>query len=291
MIWSRDATLSRVPDPSMRAPGPAVVYLHGFLGSAEDFREDVERLGARRPAHALTLPGHGPGAAPIGFEGGATPGPRIDIAFDDVVDALAGELARLSEAPPCVIGYSMGGRLALALAARHPASVDRVVAISASAGIPDAEARARRAGRDRRLADRLRAWDFPAFVAAWYALPLFSGIRDDAGFDALVRRRLSGSPGRLADALDVLTPGRQPYVAPLLARRDVPVLLVAGDRDRHYVALHREIAAGRPGITARVVAGAHHAVHVANPRATRAHIDEFLTTPTAPPRSRALEDT
>ena len=88
------------------------------------------------------------------------------------------ELDRLEALAPerfTLAGYSMGGRLALALALRIPQRVRRLVLVSASPGLADDGERAARRAADEALADRIEAIGVEAFAREWAAQPLFAG--------------------------------------------------------------------------------------------------------------------
>lgn len=97
--------------------GPLLVLLHGLGGTAELWRGVEERLPARWPGGwvALDLPGHGRSAP--------SPSYTFHAQAALVADALPGDRDLV------LLGHSMGGMIALALAGSHPA-VRRVVGFS-----------------------------------------------------------------------------------------------------------------------------------------------------------------
>ena len=227
------------------------VLIHGFTQTAASW--DPVRARLRDPLSATALD------VPDGLD------------WDATVDALAdaGGTGRW-------VGYSMGGRLALAVALAHPDRVTSLVLVSAAAGIADPVARAARVGADEALATEIERDGVDAFLARWLAQPLFATLPADAA--GLAARRAGNSVARLTHQLRALGQGVQPeYGARLgeLGARGVPVLLVTGDLDAKYDDLARTLATAI-GPTARHVSvpGAGHAVHLERPAETAALLDD-----------------
>lgn len=235
------------------------VLLHGFLGAPAQW----DRVRGGRPdTRAPWMPGHGP-----------SPWTADATSFDAAVDAFAprvwGDDARVT-----LVGYSLGARVALSLAMRHPARVRAAVLVGVSPGLDDPSARAARAADDDRLADALLRDGLDAFVDAWDALPLFATQR---ALDPAVRAtqhawRRAHDPAALAWSLRALSTGRMPPMHDALAATETPVRLVTGSRDDKFTALARAIAARNPRIAHTVVDGAGHNVALEQPDALRAVI-------------------
>ncbi len=126
-----------------RTPGPErgelAVYLHGLGGSSTNFTDLAGLVGARLPGMALDLPGFGRSVPPEGF----------DYAPDSYAEVIATFLAGLGGGPVHLVGNSMGGVVALLLAARH-AQLVRTLTLIAPA-MPDLRIDPRRTS-DPRLA-------------------------------------------------------------------------------------------------------------------------------------------
>ena len=167
------------------------------------------------------------------------------------------------------VGYSMGGRLCLALALDRPDLVQSLVLVSASPGIADERERATRRATDEQLAHDVERDGIDAFLNRWLAQPLFASLpRELAGVD---ERRRGNSVERITHQLRALGQGAQPSLWDRLPELLMPVLLVTGAYDRKYRDLAATMAAAI-GDNARTatVATAGHALHLEQPAALAA---------------------
>lgn len=233
------------------------VLLHGFTGSSASWGEAlVDGLASAGLAPVLVdLPGHGraAGAPPEAFE------------LNAVLDAVD---AALGPEPAPLVGYSMGGRIALAFAAERPHRVSHLVLESASAGLRYPGERAARRRSDEELARFIETEGVDAFVRRWEALPLFE---TQGALPEAVRRRhrglrLENSATGLARALRHLGTGVLPSQWDALPALRVPTLLVVGAEDRKFVEINRSIVQAMPEGSLVRVPGAGHTVHLERPR-------------------------
>lgn len=232
------------------ASGP--VLLHGFTGSAASWYPVID--GLRAAGHdpvTIDLPGHGALAGQVD--------PR-HFTLDATLETIANAVRR----PADVVGYSMGGRLALHFAFAFPERVRRLVVESASPGLRDPDARADRIVRDQALADRVVQDGIEAFVDRWEALPLFA-TQAELPAERRARQRatrLANDPESLAESLRGLGTGSLPSLWERLAAMDMPVLLIAGSEDHRFSEIAEEMAALLPGARLAIVPGAGHNVHL-----------------------------
>jgi len=253
--------------------GPWVVLLHGFTGSSASWEPVAPALAqAGYRVWAPDLLGHGHTDAPAD--------PRRYTMAQAAADLVAllrqGELGRKG-APVHLLGYSMGGRLALYLALHHPEWGRSLVLESASPGLDDPAQREARRRQDEALADQILAQGIPAFVAAWERLPLWAsqGRLSPGVRRKLRQQRLRNRALGLANSLRGMGTGVQPSLWPRLARLSVPTLLLVGAEDAKYVALNRRMAACIPSARLRVVPQAGHTVHLEQPEAFVQHLLDF----------------
>jgi 2-succinyl-6-hydroxy-2,4-cyclohexadiene-1-carboxylate synthase len=185
-------------------------------------------------------------------------------------EAVAAEIWRHTPHEPIdLVGYSMGGRLALGFALTYPERVRRLVLESASPGLETEGERARRRASDEELARRLEADGIEAFVDHWEAQPIFESQR---ALPAEVRTahragRLRNDAGSLAAALRGLGTGALPSRWNALSRCRTSTLILAGEYDTKYVEVGRRMQERMPQARLVVVPGAGHTVHLERPEA------------------------
>jgi 2-succinyl-6-hydroxy-2,4-cyclohexadiene-1-carboxylate synthase len=167
----------------------------------------------------------------------------------------------------CVLaGYSMGGRLALALAVRRPERVRRLVLVSASPGLGDAAERAARRAADAALADRIEAIGTEAFAREWAAQPLFAD-QPEAVAALAHEDRLRRSAAEHAAQLRGLGAGVMPPLWDRLGELVMPVTLVVGERDAKFRAIAERMRSRLQQAVVAMVPGAGHAAHLEVPEA------------------------
>jgi 2-succinyl-6-hydroxy-2,4-cyclohexadiene-1-carboxylate synthase len=248
--------------------GPPLLLLHGFTGSAGTWREMREAWRGRRTV-AVDLIGHGASDAPADERRYEMKRCIADLVA--LLDAL--DIGRTS-----VLGYSMGGRVALHLALAAPERVSALVLESASPGIGEAAERAARVAADRALADEIERDGVAAFIDRWERLPLFASQQrlPEARRAALRTQRLANRAAGLANSLRGMGAGAQAPLWNRLGELAMPALLVAGDEDEKYRDIARRMSRSMPGAEAVIVPDAGHAVHLEQPPAFTRRIKEFL---------------
>jgi 2-succinyl-6-hydroxy-2,4-cyclohexadiene-1-carboxylate synthase len=228
-----------------------VVMLHGFSQTHRAFDGVIAALAAERYRPlAPDLPGHG------------AAGDRRPISVASCIEDL------VASAPPrfALCGYSQGGRIALHLALAHPDRVSRLVLVSTTAGIEDPDAREARRRADEALAARVEREPLEDFVARWRDQPLFAD--EPAGVRAAaVADQLRNAPAGLAEALRGLGTGAMRPAWERLGELEVPVVVLAGERDQKFVGLGRRLVDALPDASLEIVPGAGHGLLLEAPQA------------------------
>jgi 2-succinyl-6-hydroxy-2,4-cyclohexadiene-1-carboxylate synthase len=228
--------------------GPRVVLLHGFTQTAASWRPVVEGLSGGHEVVAVDLPGHG--------GSGAVRAGLWETAALVADDAEAGTY----------VGYSLGGRVALHVALDRPDAVERLVLVSATAGIDDDGERDERRCADDELAARLEQIGVDAFLEEWLAQPLFADLPAEAA--GLEERRANTSEGLAASLRSAGTGSMDPPLWGRLGAIDVPVLVVAGELDTKFRRLGAQLVRAIGDNAELIVVGdAGHAVPFAQPEA------------------------
>ncbi|HVA81326.1 MAG TPA: 2-succinyl-6-hydroxy-2,4-cyclohexadiene-1-carboxylate synthase [Candidatus Binataceae bacterium] len=247
-----------------------VVLLHGFTGDKDIWLELRERLAANRRVISFDLPGHG----------GTRIGDRIEnYSIESAAAMLVTALTTTLSIPRfTLIGYSMGGRLALFIALRYAASVSRLVIESASAGISDPGERARRRADDTALAEFIRAKGIVAFVDRWEAMALFQSLAalPPETLRKLREQRLTCSPAGLACSLLAMGSGSQPWLGGELPQLRLPVLVMAGALDRKFADLGGSLSSVIPGSRLQIIDRAGHLPHLERPARFLRIVTDFL---------------
>jgi pimeloyl-ACP methyl ester carboxylesterase len=200
--------------------GPPMLFLHGYAGSAHWWRRNLAALSEIRRVFAPDLPGFG--------------GSRLSLPFtlSGAVDILAEWMAACGISRGDVVAHSMGGQVALILAARYPERV-RSLVLAAPAGIPfdtGLAGIAWRASRSRRGGD-------PRFTPLVVAGAVMAG------------------PRVLWQAVSQI---RSQDVRPALAHVRAPVLILWGEQDRLLPARHGELfVQAMAGSRVQIVPGGH----------------------------------
>ena len=245
------------------------VVLHGFTGSATAMAPFTSRL--PEPALALDLPGHGSG--PISSD-------PADYTMAAAMAGVVSATARLERF--ALVGYSMGGRVALNFALTHPDRVTSLVLIGAHPGIDDPTDRTERIAADEALADRIESEGIEWFADYWVDRPLFASQRHrlSARQRAELRsQRLACHPRGLALSLRGMGAGAVEPVGRRLGELPMPCALIAGAEDSKFAAIAHHMAAAIPHAVVHLIPDAGHAAHLEAPDATAAAVIQCVSAP------------
>jgi 2-succinyl-6-hydroxy-2,4-cyclohexadiene-1-carboxylate synthase len=243
-----------------QASGPPLLLLHGFTGSTRAWDAVRPAIAAFARVVSIDLIGHGRSAAP---------GDAERYTLDWCTRDLCALLDELGLGAVDVLGYSMGGRVALHFAVQAPERVRRLILESASAGIEDDAERRRRIDSDNALAERILRDGIEAFVAEWEHLPVLA-LAPHVAMDVRLRQtaqRLQNDPCGLANSLRGMGAGRQAPLWAVLPDLQSSVGIIVGERDARYHQLGERLHALLPRSDLAVVPAAGHTVHIDQPAA------------------------
>ena len=225
-----------------------VLFIPGFMQRGDAWRPVAELLPERYPSRLL----------------------------DHAEHSFEGRIREILASPASVlVGYSLGGRLALRAALRSPESFSAVVLVGATAGIEEGPLRVQRAEADEKLASWIEAMPIEDIVSLWERQPLFAD-QSESLVEEQRPGRLSHQPRELALILRTAGQGVLEPVWNELRTLELPLLAIAGARDDGYTAAAKQIASRAPSARAAVVENAGHAPQLQQPQAVADLIAEFL---------------
>jgi 2-succinyl-6-hydroxy-2,4-cyclohexadiene-1-carboxylate synthase len=244
----------------LEGEGPPLLLLHGFTGSTRSMESLAAGLRDRHRVIRLDLIGHGRSEAPREL---------APYAMERCVDQVAAALDVLGVERVHVLGYSMGGRVALALAALRAEKLHSAILIGARAGIEEPSEREKRRRADEALAARIEEEGVEAFVDRWMALPLFASQRrlGTPVLAAARAQRLANRAHGLARSLRGMGAGAQPCLHDRLEDVRIPVLLAVGAEDLKFGVIARNLSARLANSELALIPEAGHAAHIENPDA------------------------
>ncbi|CAJ1911682.1 2-succinyl-6-hydroxy-2,4-cyclohexadiene-1-carboxylate synthase [Aeromonas jandaei] len=237
-----------------------LVLLHGLLGDANDWQPVIDR----QPGHhciALDLPGHGQ---------------HHELRVNDFEQShlwLCRELASRGIERYLLVGYSLGGRLALYHASREPVGLSGLLLENCHPGLPAGE-RAARIAHDESWAERFEREPLADVLADWYRQGVFADL-DEAARARQIARRLGNDGKAVAAMLRATSLGQQPDLASWLAQGELPVTYVSGKRDNKFHQLACFMASQHRKINHLELDGGHN-LHVHQPEAFARLLAEWV---------------
>lgn len=241
-------------------PGrPWLIWLHGFLGSGREWQPFADDF-ADWSQLWVDLPGHG----------GSTNVAVSD--FAGVSESLRATLAHYDIERYWLVGYSLGGRIAMYHACRgRAAGLMGLVVEGANPGLACKAEREQRALSDGRWAQRFLHEPLNVVLDDWYRQPVFSHLSAAARAE-LITLRVRNNAQSLAAMLETTSLARQPDLAAALRTLDIPFCYLCGERDAKFRALAQVRA-----LPLREIPLAGHNAHRENPGAFRDALREILT--------------
>jgi 2-succinyl-6-hydroxy-2,4-cyclohexadiene-1-carboxylate synthase len=247
---------------------PLILFLHGFMGDSNEFNQIISLLSEQFSCLTVDLPGHGKTTVLGGEE---------CYTMASTAQGLVDWLDELNVQRCVLVGYSMGGRLALYLSLHFPERFSKVVLESTSPGLKTKRDRAERTQRDFELARKLENSDFPTFLSDWYNQPLFASLTQHPDFKGVIASRRQNNPIELAKSLRNLSTGCQPSLWDKLQESTNSLLLLVGEYDAKFIAINSEMVKLCQFARLEIISNCGHNIHLENPKVFVEHIQRFLT--------------
>jgi 2-succinyl-6-hydroxy-2,4-cyclohexadiene-1-carboxylate synthase len=250
--------------------GFPLLLLHGFTGNSEGWKEFAPFWKDHSKTIALDIIGHGKSGSP----------PDIgQYQIEESAAVINSLLEKMGIGKIDVLGYSMGGRLALTFAVNYPEKVRKLILESATPGLRTEAERHERRIQDKKLSEKIRQEGIKNFIDYWENIPLFQSQKSlPEKIRTRIRcQRLSNSIDGLANSLNGMGTGVQPSWWDELAHLEMPVLLITGNLDQKFCRIAEEMSKILPNVKWKTAEDAGHAIHVEKPELFGTIVSGFLS--------------
>lgn len=240
--------------------------LHGFLGEGSDFNPLADPL--RKSNQDIEI------LAPSLFS-------KNEDEFSKVITSgclkEAGRTLNnkirevsLTEDENFLLGYSLGGRVALHAVIDDPGLWTKVFLVSTHPGLQSESERSERRANDQIWSERFRNEAWEEVISAWQDQPVFVGTkatrRESASFDRIA----------LSHALEAFSLGRQSLSHAEINRVSQKALWVVGERDEKFLKVISNMKERIPDTRLQVIKEAGHRVHWDQPEFLSEVVRQFL---------------
>ena len=246
-----------------------IVAFHGFTGSVRTWEQVAVELGKDVRFIAIDLLGHGQTSSPT----------DVNLYSMEAQVALLHDcLHQIVAEPFHLLGYSMGGRVALSYAVKHPTHIQSLILESASPGLEAEDVRAERRINDAKLANKIMQEGIESFIDMWENIPLFASQKLLVSeIQQTVREeRMKQKPIGLANSLLGMGTGQMPSLWHRLQELSMPVFLLTGAIDHKFVNIANKMIKVNENFDHITISGCGHAIHVENPEKFATIVKELI---------------
>jgi 2-succinyl-6-hydroxy-2,4-cyclohexadiene-1-carboxylate synthase len=247
-----------------------ILLLHGFTGSANDWTDVFQKIDKRFNKIALDLIGHGKSNSPTSIN---------YYVAESLVNQIEQVINYLKLEETILLGYSMGGRVALNFALTKPDLIKGLILESSSAGIKNEKERTARQTSDEELATYIENNRLEDFAAMWLDQELFGTLRRFSN-DKLKRmkeERAKNSKTGLANSLRGFGTGVMPYLGSELSNLKIPVFLITGELDDKFTQINQSLKKSIPSTKYKLITAAGHNTHLEEPKKFIEAVNSFLS--------------
>lgn len=232
---------------------PTLVFLHGLLGSGLDWQELIDQL---HDYHSIVidLPGHGFSGLEFCC--------NFRHCCDQISDTLLTQVT--PQQPIVLVGYSMGGRIAMSGVANgyfSSLNIRALIVEGGHFGLTSEADKQQRLSNDRQWAQRFRTEPIEQVLNDWYQQPVFSSL-NHAQRQTMIDKRSASLGSSVANMLEATSLAKQEYLLEHLKSSGVITHYICGEKDNKFSQL-----AEQSGLSFSQVLQAGHNVHVEQPKA------------------------
>ena len=211
---------------------PTLVFLHGFLGSSSDWDETINLLKDDFYCVSIDLPGHG---------ASVTTASSLQNGFEHCHQLIKNVLDDLNIEQYTLIGYSLGGRIALDYArTQKDARLSALLLESSHTGLLDEQAKERRFMQDHSWAKKFATQHISDTLYEWYEQEIFSDLSDRER-EIIIAKRADNYGVSLANMLLATSLGKQTDALPYLQQTDLPIYYCFGGKDKRFKSVSAQL--------------------------------------------------
>lgn len=236
-----------------------VLFLHGFTGCAEDWLPVFEQMPDKYNYIALDLIGHGKSDAP---------GDVTKYSTESLLAQLKYVKDHLTSNKIFLLGYSMGGRLALNYAINHPDDIKGLILEGSSAGIKNDDERKKRFEDDLKVVEFIETHTLEEFIEMWHDQEIFNTQRrfSNDKLKKIKKKKASGSKIGYANMLKGFSTGVMTPVHDKLKKIPLKVLLITGDLDSKFTGINARLSRRFFKAKHKIVRNSGHNTHLEEPK-------------------------
>ncbi|MDC1067939.1 2-succinyl-6-hydroxy-2,4-cyclohexadiene-1-carboxylate synthase [Candidatus Kapabacteria bacterium] len=231
-----------------------ITFLHGFMGSSSDWNYFADNLKTDYNILLIDLPAHGES---VNLD-------KNDYLFANIPNQISDILEIEKIKSSHLVGYSMGGRIAIKCLINFPEIFEKVILESTTAGIESQHEREARKQNDKILGSKIVNSDFKEFLDSWYQLQLWGNIRNHKNYSGMINSRLDNNLKELQKSLEKMGTGSQPSYWDSLKSIKNSIIYVSGNLDQKYTALANKFSDKLSYYKHEPLAGVGHNVHFEN---------------------------
>lgn len=259
---------------------PPLVLLHGFLGDKKEWQPLMPVLSQHFYCICIDLPGHGESEAlPQQISNSDMEQTLEPNGFTQCSSLIIKTLKRLDIEQFHLLGYSLGGRIALHLAQLAPKALLSLTLESAHPGLLTKQERQLRVQTDQTWTERLQQLEFKHFLSLWYQQAVFSDLSEPQRRQ-LITARSGNNADRLLALFQLTSLAKQQDLRHIPATLNCPCYYFVGELDGKFRQLITSWSQQTCSPQVITIADAGHNAHFSAPNTYCNQLVALLSKPT-----------
>ncbi len=246
-----------------------IFFLHGFSGSAKDWNKIIPLVNNNFIPVSIDIIGHGKSDCPDELKYYKT---------DSLIEQIKKITGCFTEEKFTLCGYSMGGRLALSFAAKHPNMLKGLILESSTYGIKNEHEKEMRKKQDKVLAEFIQTHSIDEFVDSWLKKEIFYSLKKlpEEEYNLIKNQKRRNNKIGLVNSLLGFGTGSMPCLFNELKNLSLPTLLITGEFDQKFTDINMEMVKEMPDANHSIINSAGHNTHIEKPKEFINAVNEFL---------------